>query len=189
MKKIVLDLDNTTANYARHLHEVGTKMGTVTGKFTFPKTYGMVEEGWFSSSEDFFATHERLCEENHMARMRLLDTVNPDEIIRQWKARGYETVVVTARIMKNHSDVLNRKVAEQTTSWVREHIPSVSDIVIVDGDKTQVDADYYIDDSPNEITRIVNAGRKAIIRHQPYNAANVGHARISSLADVSRILD
>lgn len=186
MAVIALDLDGTVGNYSKLLHSDSLKNGIIKGsKYVEPKTYGMIEKGYFNSKEQFLKAHKLLCSDVNggIGRMELLED-GVDHAVREWQKQGYEVIVTTARLMRDHDDKLHAKVIKDTKKWVMENIPTVDDIAIVrGGEKQSVNADVYIDDSPHEIDNLRKDGYKVLIRHQLYNK-NIKGNRVVSLHDV-----
>ena len=186
--RIGLDLDGTTADYMRQLHIRGQELGTIAqGRFSTPTTYDMIEEGWFDSKEDFFATHQFLCESGDMKNLVPLEE-DVNGAVELLQKLGHTVVVTTARIMPNHSDELNKAVAEDTRLWVERHLPSVDGLIVTDNEsKLDADMDVYIDDSPSQHMLLTSAGKKVVMRHQNYNM-HISGKRVSSLRELARVL-
>ena len=186
MAVIALDLDGTVGNYSKLLHSDSFKNGIIQdGNYVEPKTYGMIEKGYFDSKEQFLKAHKILCSNIYggIGRMDLLED-GVDQAIQEWQKQGHEVIVTTARLMPDHDDNLHKKVIKDTKQWVMENIPTVDDIAIVrGGEKQSVNADIYIDDSPHEIANLRKDGYKVLIRHQLYNKDIDGN-RVCSLHDV-----
>ena len=186
MAVIALDLDGTVGNYSKLLHQDSWKNGIIKrSAYKDPLTYDMIEQGFFTSKNQFFKAHKILCSNMNggIGRMELLED-NVDKAVRQWHKDGHEVIVTTARLMKDHSDKLQNKVIKDTKEWVKNNIPTVDDIAIVrGGEKHTVNADVYIDDSPHEIANLRADGYKVLIRNQLYNKDIKGN-RVDSLHDV-----
>lgn len=182
MALIGLDLDGTVADYNKLVHHIGYTNNLITSpNFIEPQTYDMVGNGWFDSFEQFLLAHRILCsEEDGIARLELLEEYT-NNAIKEWQAAGHTVCAVTARKMPDHDEELRKKVITDTHNWVNLHLPALDDLVIVkSGEKSIINADIYIDDSPHELTNLASLGFNTLIRHQEYNK-NIDGDRIFSL--------
>lgn len=186
MARIGLDLDNTVARYSEGLHSVGRATGVLNGEFRLPTTYNMVEEGWFSDFSEFLPTHQNLCHQAGLADLGLLQA-DLNNLVRRWQADGHEVVVITARIMDDHDEALRRKVLAGTHKWVNTFLPAADETFIVDHSKNSklvANADLYVDDSPGVVNGLREAGKRVIIRDQPYNRDLTGE-RVTCLSQIT----
>lgn len=185
MARIGLDLDNTVARYSEGLHAAGKNAGVLTGDFRLPVTYNMVEEGWFSDFSDFLPVHQSLCHQDGLADLGLLQE-DLNGLVRSWQAEGHEVVVITARIMDDHDEALRAKVVAGTHRWVETFLPAADETFIVDHSKNSkliADADVYVDDSPGVVNGLRAAGKRVIVRDQPYNR-DLGGERVDCLGQI-----
>lgn len=186
MARIGLDLDNTVARYSEGLHAAAVTTGVLDSDFRAPKTYNMVEDGWFSDFSEFLPTHRSLCHQDGLADLGLLQD-NLNTLVRGWQGQGHEVVVITARIMDDHDDALREKVVAGTHRWVNTYLPSADETFIVDhspGAKLVAGADVYVDDSPGVVNGLREAGKRVIIRDHAYNQHLDGE-RITCLSQIT----
>lgn len=186
MARIGLDLDNTVARYSEGLHTTAVTTGVLNSEFRLPKTYNMVEDGWFSDFSEFLPTHRSLCHQAGLADLGLLQD-NLNTLVRGWQSQGHEVVVITARIMDDHDATLRDKVIAGTHEWVKTHIPAADETFIVGhgaGAKLVAGADVYVDDSPSVVNGLREAGKRVIVRDQPYNT-DLGGERVTCLSQIT----
>lgn len=187
MARIGLDLDNTVARYSEGLHAAAVNTGVLDSDFRLPTTYNMVEDGWFSDfASEFLPSHRALCHQDGLADLGLLQD-NLNTLVRGWQGQGHEVVVITARIMDDHDDALRAKVVAGTHRWVNTFLPAADETFIVDhapGAKLVAGADLYVDDSPSVVNGLREAGKRVIVRDQPYNKALTGE-RVDCLSQIT----
>ncbi len=97
------------------------------------------------------------------------------EVVRQLCDR-YEVFVATAAMDYPRSCI-------PKFHWLRQHFPFIPpNRFVFCGDKSVVQADFLIDDSPRHFRRFVGTG---ILYDAPHNAGTTGYARVATWADVA----
>lgn len=99
-----------------------------------------------------------------------------------------EAAEVIAALMERYEVFITTAAMEFPNSftekyeWIREHLPFFPDSHIVFcGDKSIIQADYLIDDTPHHFSRFVGQG---ILFSAPRNAGDTRYPRVDSWADV-----
>lgn len=153
--RVAIDIDGVLANYLKGITEFSGKLSTDTCT-----RYDMIEPSLFDSREDFLEHHTAFVQSGGFRRLELLDDTAP-EATRYLKESGCEIFIVTARCgVAGYSE---NSVEQDTRKWLHDH-GIIFDKLILSTDKTKVDAEYIIDDSPFNIINAIDS-KKPI---QPY---------------------
>jgi 5'-nucleotidase len=92
--------------------------------------------------------------------------------------------IITHRLLFNWS---HESAAADTAYWLDAHRIPYRDLCFI-GDKPNVGADLYVDDSPTNIVALREAGKVAIVFDQPYNR-DLPSPRASSWDDVVAMVE
>lgn len=187
--RIAVDLDNTSGEYTGALRKfaanyAGISEAEVDTKFPAVLDYTMENNGWhgMDTREQFFAIHSRAVEDGMFAELEAYENVS--EVL--WRAhdKGHHIRIVTARFLKPGD---RYQVIKTTGEWLDKNEIPVDDIAFTD-QKTDIDADVYIDDSPSNIRKLRAAGKTVIIFDQQYNRDFDG-LRAKTWLEVEEILN
>lgn len=133
---------------------------------------------WGLSFEEFEEAHRRAVLEDRMFRhMEPLPGVS--EALWELSDLGVWIRIITHRLIFNWAHETS---AADTAAWLDAHKIPYRDLCFI-GDKPNVGADIYIDDSPGNIISLRDAGKTAIVFDQPYNR-DLPAPRATSWADV-----
>lgn len=160
---IGIDLDCTCAKhdeaFAKHYAEdIGVDPASLP-----PKTTWSFEKEWGLKDEDLFEHHSEAVEEGLYYEMEPYAGVA--ETIQKLIDTGYRIRIITHRLYApgNHENTVI-----QTAKWLDKHRIPYHDLCLID-DKTDVEADVYIEDAPHNIQALLNDGEPVIIPDQLYN--------------------
>jgi 5'-nucleotidase len=129
-----------------------------------PQTIMDAYSQWGLSFEEFEEAHRRAVVEDRMFRhMEPLDGVS--EALWELSDAGVWIRIITHRLIFNWAHEIS---AADTAAWLDAHQIPYRDLCFI-GDKPNVGADLYVDDSPGNIVSLREAGKAAIVFDQPYN--------------------
>ncbi|MBC9703628.1 MAG: hypothetical protein H9W81_01130 [Enterococcus sp.] len=187
--RIAVDLDNTSGEYTGALRKFAAKYAgipesEVETKYPDVLDYTMQNNGWhgMDTQAEFFAIHSRAVEDGMFSELEAYENVS--EVL--WRAhdKGHHIRIVTARFLKPGD---RYQVIKTTGEWLDKNEIPVDDIAFTD-QKTDIDADVYIDDSPSNIRKLRAAGKTVIIFDQKYNRDFDG-LRASNWLEVENIIN
>jgi 5'-nucleotidase len=173
-----VDLDGVCADYegafrgsvARHLDRDPATLP--------PQTIMDAYSQWGLTFEEFEEAHRRAVVEDRMfRRMQPLEGVS--EALWELSDAGVWIRIITHRLIFNWAHEIS---AADTAAWLDAQQIPYRDLCFI-GDKPNVGADLYIDDSPANIVSLREAGRAAIVFDQPYNR-HLGGPRARSWDEV-----
>lgn len=183
-KKIVVavDLDEVVYRYCDGLRDwLRIERGIVVPDEE-PSSWSMSEAGWFNSTEEYQAAHGEAVDDGLYTKLELY----PDAAKTLWgmSKAGYSLNIITSRFVLPGQ---NQKVVEQTVQALdRDRIPY--DNISFLSDKTLQFADAYIDDSPRNVSALLDCGRFVICRTMSYNQATEAPVRATTWAETRQIL-
>lgn len=187
--RIAVDLDNTSGEYSGALRTfaaryAGIPEDQIDAHYPEVLDYAMQNNGWhgMDTQAEFFAIHSKAVEDGMFAELEAYEDVS--DVL--WRAhdKGHHIRIVTARFLKPGD---RYQVIKTTGEWLDKNNIPVDDMAFTD-QKTDIDADVYIDDSPSNITKLRAAGKTVIIYDQPYNRDFDG-LRAKSWLEVEAILN
>ena len=167
-RKIVIgvDLDGVCANYYDALrNHVASRNGIPADQieeiYPDPSSYDMNE--WPDFEQNFVKYHSDAVSNGIFKTM----TAIPGASYTLWKLNeeGYHLRIITSRFVKHGQ---NGQVISDTAFWLDQNDIPYRDIMFVK-DKADVYADVYIDDSPENIIKLRETGRNAIVFNAGYN--------------------
>ncbi len=173
-----VDLDGVCADYegafrdsvARHLDRDPATLP--------PQTIMDAYSQWGLTFEEFEEAHRRAVVEDRMfRRMQPLEGVS--EALWELSDAGGWIRIITHRLIFNWAHEIS---AADTAAWLDAQQIPYRDLCFI-GDKPNVGADLYVDDSPANIVSLREAGRAAIVFDQPYNR-HLGGPRARSWDEV-----
>lgn len=163
---IGLDLDNVTGDYTSGLRNKLAEFMEIPEKeilesFPDPEDYNF--STWNGISDDFALYHARAVTLGVYRDMEVF----PEASKSLWELSdaGHHIRVVTSRFVKPGQHAM---VISHTALWLDKNDIPYRDIMFVK-DKTDVYADIFIDDSPENILALKDTGANVVIFDQPYN--------------------
>lgn len=173
MEKVILgiDLDGVCANYYDALRRfVASSYGVpeeeIENVYPEPSTYDMIE--WPDFEYNFVKYHSEAVSNGIYSSMKAI----PGASYTLWKLNeeGYHIRIITSRFVKHGQ---NAQVVSDTAFWLDQNDIPYRDIMFVK-DKADVYADIYVDDSPENIHNLREAGRNVIVFDAAYNRTSEG---------------
>ena len=162
MKKLIIgvDLDGCVGDYYDSLrHYVGKQLGIpkkqITDIYPDPKTYDMVE--WPDFERDFIKYHTEAVSDGLFKKMKPIPGAS--QVLWNFNETGHHLRIITSRFVSHGQ---NAKVVADTAYWLDKNEIPYRDIMFVKR-KTDVYADVYIDDSPENIQRLKKRHPKSLV--------------------------
>jgi 5'-nucleotidase len=144
-----------------------------------PQTVMDAYSEWGMSFAEFEDAHRLAVLEDRIFReMDPLPGVS--EALWQLSDEGVWIRIITHRLIFNGAHEVS---AADTAWWLDHHRIPYRDLCFI-GDKPDVGADVYVDDSPRNVIGLRAAGRTAIVFDQPYNRDLAG-PRVHSWAEIT----
>lgn len=160
--RVGLDLDGVCCDYVAYLRSFLLRTGRAMSLPT-PVTYRLEE--WFGSDEDRIAAHRAAVAAGlHRDAPPVPGAVAGVAALRKLGAR---TVAVTARGSYRED---RGAVLQDIGAWA-ETYGIVFDDVHVGRPKARAGCDLYVDDSPDDVAALRDAGQVAVVFDQPWNSA------------------
>ena len=161
-----VDLDGVCADFYARMREIAAEWLEVDlSSLTKDVSYGLTE--WGIRDEDHYRQLHRFA----VTQRDLFETCAPIKgaatTLRRLSDEGYRIRIITHRLFINF---FHEASVRQTIRWLDKHGVPYRDLCFM-GEKDQVGADVYIDDSPDNLTALRAAGHYAICFA---NSANKG---------------
>jgi len=161
-----VDLDGVCADFYARMREIAAEWLEVElSSLTKDVSYGLTE--WGIRDEDHYRQLHRFA----VTQRDLFETCVPIKgaatTLRRLSDEGYRIRIITHRLFINF---FHEASVRQTIRWLDKHGIPYRDLCFM-GEKDQVGADVYIDDSPDNIAALRAAGHYAICFA---NSANKG---------------
>jgi 5'-nucleotidase len=159
-----VDLDGVCADYegafrASIVRQLGRDASTLP-----PQTVMDAYSEWGLTFEEFETAHRTAVTEDRIFRhMEPLPGVS--EALWRLSDAGVWIRIITHRLLFNWA---HESSAADTAYWLDANRIPYRDLCFI-GDKPNVGADLYVDDSPRNIAALRAAGKDAIVFDQPYN--------------------
>lgn len=129
-----------------------------------PQTVMDAFSEWGLSFEQFQDAHRRAVLEDRIFRtMEPLPGVS--DALWQLSDEGVWIRIITHRLIFNGAHEVS---AADTAWWLDHHAIPYRDLCFI-GDKPNVGADLYVDDSPRNVVKLREAGNTTLVFDQPYN--------------------
>lgn len=96
--------------------------------------------------------------------------------LKRLKDADMEVHLITSRGAFAHGE----RIKADTEEWVRRHFPFV-DSLTFSSDKTKPRTDYFLDDLPKNIDKVLLAGIKGVLHNQPWNRGIPGYDRVRNV--------
>ena len=159
-----VDLDGVCADYEGAFRAAVVRQQQRDPVDLPPQTVMDAYSQWGFTLEQFEEAHRRAVLEDRMFRhMEPLPGVS--EALWQLSDMGVWIRIITHRLIFNWAHEIS---AADTAAWLDAQQIPYRDLCFI-GDKPNVGADLYVDDSPKNIVSLREAGRAAIVFDQPYN--------------------
>jgi 5'-nucleotidase len=173
-----VDLDGVCADYEGAFRtSVARQLGRDPSELR-PQTVMDAFSEWGLTFEEFEHAHREAVLTDRMFRdMAPMDGVS--KALWELSDLGVWIRIITHRLIFNWAHEVS---AADTAHWLDAHNIPYRDLCFL-GDKPDVGADLYVDDSPKNIVALREAGRSAIVFDQPYNRELPG-PRASSWGDI-----
>lgn len=152
-----VDLDGVCADFYGRMREIAAEWLEVRLEtLTTDVSYGLTE--WGIRDEDHYRQLHRFA----VTQRDLFETCAPIKgaatTLRRLSDEGYRIRIITHRLFINF---FHEASVRQTIRWLDKHGVPYRDLCFM-GEKDQVGADLYIDDSPQNIAALRAAGHTAI---------------------------
>ena len=177
-----VDLDGVCADYEGAFRTSVARQRGLDPATLPPQTILDAYSQWGLSFEEFEEAHRRAVVEDHMFR-RMEPLPGVSEALWRLSDAGVWIRIITHRLIFNWAHEAS---AADTAAWLDAHQIPYRDLCFI-GDKPNVGADLYVDDSPTNILSLRGAGRIAIVFDQPYNRHLPG-PRAGTWDDVVRLV-
>lgn len=164
-KIVGIDIDGVLADYVGALRPLAVEHEGFTLPEGQPTTFGMVEPGWLTESAQWLRLHQRWTS-GHVDKTPVLDrdAAKTLSVIRE---QGHTVVMITSRSAEP-TDTEPELVKEHTAAWLERH-EFAHDELVFTADKSAVEWDVLIDDSPRHLAALSSLGRGVWVRDHPYN--------------------
>jgi 5'-nucleotidase len=173
-----VDLDGVCGDYEGAFRRSVARQLDLDPTTLPPQTIMDAYSQWGLSFEQFEDAHRRAVVEDRIFRdMAPLPGVSA--ALWELSDLGVWIRIITHRLIFNGVHEVS---AADTAAWLDRHDIPYRDLCFM-GDKPNVGADVYVDDSPLNIERLRAAGRTAIVFDQPYNR-HIVQPRARSWAEV-----
>ena len=173
-----VDLDGVCADYEGAFRTSVSRQLAREPDALPPQTVMDAYSQWGLTFEQFEEAHRRAVLDDRMFRhMEPLPGVS--EALWELSDLGVWIRIITHRLIFNWAHETS---AADTAAWLDEHRIPYRDLCFI-GDKPDVGADLYVDDSPGNVVSLRAAGRTAIVFDQPSNRGLPG-PRAHNWADV-----
>lgn len=179
---LALDLDNTSMKLTNAFRNSLAKKYGLTKeealkRYPEPHDYSFVVSGWFKDHDEFMKEFSEAEAKGIYSNMKMIKGAR--RTIQTLQQKGYTIKVITARPAEFNADT---KVA------LKRHRTPYSDIVHTE-EKQEHHADLFFDDSPKQITTLMNHGKKVVAFKASYNTSYKGHARANDWSEIEKIAD
>lgn len=163
---IGVDIDGTSGYYTEALRKsVAGQLAIVEAEHLTtmpdPTDYGF--STWELIAGQFREYHGRAVEEGIYYDMEVFPGVS--EALHRLSDEGHRIIFITSRFVNPGQ---HARVVSDTVAWLDKHDLPYDDILFL-RDKHLFTADVFIDDAPDKVTNLQNAGHNVIIFDAPYN--------------------
>lgn len=152
-----VDLDGVVADFAAGLKPIAAEWrGVPVDSLTDEVSYGF-REWQLGGKKGYEELHRHAVKERHLFR-ELPPIAGAAPALRRLSRRGIRIRIITHRL---YIHWFHRQAVEQTVEWLERHGVPYWDLCFM-AQKSSVDADAYVEDSPENI-RALRAGKKRVI--------------------------
>jgi 5'-nucleotidase len=159
-----VDLDGVCADYEGAFRAAAARQLDRTPDTLPPQTIMDAYSEWGLSYAEFEEAHRRAVLEDRI--FRHMDPL-PGVSGALWRLsdQGVWIRIITHRLLFNWAHETS---AADTAAWLDVHRIPYRDLCFI-GDKPDVGADVYVDDSPDHVVALRAAGKATLVFDQPYN--------------------
>lgn len=154
---LALDLDGTCADFYSRMREIAAEW-TDTDLESLPKEADWGLERWGIGEANYLPFHRFA-----VTQRALFETMSPikgaPQALRRLSREGIRIRVVTHRLVVPH---FHEVAVAQTVRWLDDHGIPYWDLCFL-RHKGAVEADLYVEDSPQNITDLLAAGKEVIV--------------------------
>lgn len=178
-----VDLDGVCADYEGAFRAAVAEMRGIDPSSLPPQTVLDEFSEWGMDAGSFSEFHRRAVVEHRIFRQaRPLPGVS--EALWALSDLGVWIRIITHRLCVNWA---HETAAGDTAAWLDEHQIPYRDLCFI-GDKPNVGADVYVEDSPRNVLALRGTGRPVVVYDQPYNR-HLPAPRAESWKDVRRFVE
>jgi 5'-nucleotidase len=178
-----VDLDGVCADYEGALRRSVVRQTGRDPSELPPQTVMDAYSQWGMTFAEYEEAHRRGVLEDRMFRhMEPMPGVS--DALWTLSDHGIWIRIITHRLIFNWT---HETAAADTAAWLDEHRIPYRDLCFI-GDKPNVGADLYVDDSPSNVLALRAAGKTTIVFDQPYNRDLPG-PRAHSWDDVVEVVE
>ncbi len=159
-----VDLDGVCADYEGAFRSSVARQLDRAPETMPPQTIMDAYSQWGLTLEEFEAAHRRAVIEDRIFR-HMAPLPGVSDALWELSDLGVWIRIITHRLIFNWAHETS---AADTAAWLDANQIPYRDLCFI-GDKPNVGADLYLDDSPTNIVSLREAGRTAIVFDQPYN--------------------
>lgn len=161
-----VDLDNVTANYTAGIAQfMREEYGWQEEDTPPPTDYDFIKAaGWpFADRADFLQKHQEFVDRGGLLGLKVME--GAPETLHALVAKGVKIRVITHRLLRNGTYT---QVMSDTGRWLDAHRIPFHEICFT-GLKASINVDLLIDDAPENISAVRDAGMPVAVFDQPYN--------------------
>jgi 5'-nucleotidase len=159
-----VDLDAVCADYEDALRGSVVRHLGLDRDALLPQTRWDAYSEWGLTFEQFEEAHRRAVVEDRIFR-EMAPLPGVSEALWELSDAGVWIRIITHRLIFNGAHEVS---AADTAWWLDHHRIPYRDLCFI-GDKPDVGADVYVDDSPRNVLSLRRAGRTTLVFDQPYN--------------------
>lgn len=165
-----LDLDGVVADYTAGFGAfVAEQAGMQVTELPPPTAWNFHQAGWpILDSAHYLKLHAAAVNNAMFAEMPVID--GAVEAIQNLRDAGVFIRIITHRLIPGTKPSM---VIADTVDWLEHHGIEFDDICFL-ADKSALNCDLLIEDSPSNIAAYAEAGKRVLIYDQPYNQASIG---------------
>jgi 5'(3')-deoxyribonucleotidase len=185
-----LDLDGVCADFYARMREVTAEwLGVDAKELTEDVSYGLPEWGVRQRLGNDPGEYERI-HRFAVTQRKLFESMRPisgaPQAIRRLGTEGIRVRIISYRLFIRW---FHEVAVAQTVRWLDNHAIPYWDLCLM-RDKESVDADVYVEDSPENIERLRSAGRDVIVFDNSTNrrVADLPGGRARSWDDAERMV-
>lgn len=176
-----IDLDGVCADFYARMREIAAEWSEVDiASLTTEVTYGLPE--WGFTKEQYDSLHRFAVTQRELFRTVPM-IPGARRVLRRLSNEGYRIRIITHRLFIFYFHEL---AVRQTTAWLDHHGIPYFDLCFMK-DKDQVGADIYVEDSPENLKRLRDAGHTAICFANSTNR-HIGDPRANTWDEVYDII-
>ncbi|RMH02717.1 MAG: 5'-nucleotidase [Planctomycetota bacterium] len=162
-----LDLDGCVADFYGGLRPIAAEwLGVPLESLPDRVSYGLPEWGVAEAPGGYPALHRFAVTQRDLFR-RLEPMPRAPQVIRRLSEAGVNIRIITHRLFISRS---HQAAVEQTVEWLDRHDIPYYGLCFV-GDKEDVGADLYVEDTPRNVEALRSRGRRVIVYA---NSTNLG---------------